>query len=387
MKKFILLSFTHHMYLGCASPVPILGMNANAKISRKYHSRRVERDEYVKRILSFFDISKLEREEKERGGLWTSIEHLDCDKKGREESGSPYQEYDEDSVQDHDDIYDEILPFESQDQTKKEKEISRRLGEIDEEIKEHPLRTDEWLLHIKLSPFLLPGNREAELLPSCSGSRFLHVANAKEAASKADKSPQGYNNKYKQQIIKFSKNGYVLLIEDPSDCPGEECMKIQKTDRMRSGIAWCIHLGNWIGTCVGHPFVVNSENTSNSVRSKHRVTKIGKWKMDSSGLSWSIPVTYKIKESSGISDQSLSIARTTLYYHADLHLSKFQEHPRMFRGVVTRDHFHGFAVPGMNIRKDLFRPVIATFTAKGIGKDTVDISYRKRGFGLKGGNA
>jgi len=36
--------------------------------------------------------------------------------------------------------------------------------------------------------------------------------------------------------------------------------------------------------------------------------------------------------------------------------------------------------------KGWFRPVVATFTAVGIGEDTADLSYRERGVGLSGGD-
>lgn len=42
----------------------------------------------------------------------------------------------------------------------------------------------------------------------------------------------------------------------------------------------------------------------------------------------------------------------------------------------VRRHKDSFLPP------NLFRPVIATFTATGIGKDTSDVSYKSRGVGL-----
>ena len=84
---------------------------------------------------------------------------------------------------------------------------------------------------------------------------------------------------------------------------------------------------------------------------------IGTWTLHPSGITWQFPVT---------SDGSM----TTLQCHADLILNPFGSHPRMVRGTIVK-----------NCRK-WFRPVVATFSAEGIGQDTVDVSYRERGFGL-----
>ena len=84
---------------------------------------------------------------------------------------------------------------------------------------------------------------------------------------------------------------------------------------------------------------------------------------------------------------------TTLHYRADIHLNKFGERPRMFKGIITRDRYSIIGdVPegskkaslfGRNLptRTSLFRPVVATFEACGIGEDTVDLSYRERSSG------
>jgi hypothetical protein len=84
---------------------------------------------------------------------------------------------------------------------------------------------------------------------------------------------------------------------------------------------------------------------------------------------------------------------TTLHYRADIHLNKFGERPRMFKGIITRDRYSVIGdVPGgpkkasffgrsLPTRTSLFRPVVATFEACGIGEDTVDLSYRERSSG------
>jgi len=276
-------------------------------------------------------ISKLEQEERESTGIWTNVNDISFKVEG--ELGMPIQE--EDDYENMDEEYlDDEEDEESYGTHSYEKAVyhnpeERDSDEQEDEMEEHPLRMDEWLVKVKLSPMLFPGNREADLFPEVGVDG--HVSSSKQNRS-------GSKQKRKHQVLKFSKNGYVVLMEDSND-------------------------------------------DSDDVLEHRRVTKIGKWKIDTSGVSWSIPV----RSSDGSSQKHEK--STMLHYHADIHLSKFQEQPRMFRGVVTRDRFHAIKIPGIAICNDLFRPVIATFTADGIGKDTVDTSYKKRGFGLKGGNA
>mmetsp|Transcript_4288 Transcript_4288/g.8209 ORF Transcript_4288/g.8209 Transcript_4288/m.8209 type:complete len:394 (-) Transcript_4288:137-1318(-) len=344
----------------------------------------------VHKLLSFLDISRLEREEQERGGFWKSLE----DTEDRHDS------IEEAPLDDDDDLMlcRDHFSREQDDHNHHCNGSSRDRIKDGKEIKEHPLRTDEWLLHVTLSPFLLPGNRESELLPDLT--TFLqgnYDSDGWESVAKSSKTSSGtINKKRKRQVIRFAKNGYVMIVEDPSNdcCVGEDIAYDTGMDSKGVFLSNPVvrRVGGWLENhtlkswykCREYNMSHSTGTSYAAESSSNRITKIGKWKMDTSGVSWSIPVTYKVKASNRSSEKSFTVAKTTLHYHADIHLSKFQDHPRMFRGVITRDHFHGFTVPGMNIRKDLFRPVIATFTAEGIGRDTVDISYKKRGFGLNG---
>ena len=101
----------------------------------------------------------------------------------------------------------------------------------------------------------------------------------------------------------------------------------------------------------GHVRVMNS-NTSATLA-------IGTWKLLPSGIMWKFPI-----------QQTDSSAITTIQCHADLILNPFGSRPRMVRGTMVK-----------NCRK-WFRPVVATFSAEGVGQDTADVSYRDRGFGL-----
>jgi len=283
-------------------------------------------------LLLGFTTSWLEKEEREIGGVWVDVEHFDDEDTG-DECG-----FDEPDFEDEDD--DCAHRKSARDATSKPKRDflvrSERNQDVPskeqariEDYEEHPLRTDEWRVQIKLSPFLLPGSVESALFPDSSNSVEQQPLRLKNRTRR------------KEQVVKFAKNGYVVLMEGD----------VEKD--------------------------IDDESSDNQ---SSRVTRIGKWKIDASGVSWSIPVRSPISPT----DQ------TTLYYHADIHLSKFQEQPRMFRGVVTRDHFHEFKLPTpgniqITFGKNVFRPVVATFTAEGIGKDTVDTSYKNRGFGLNNG--
>jgi hypothetical protein len=216
--------------------------------------------------------------------------------------------------------------------------------EMEEE--EHPMRTDEWIVQINISPLLLPGKgrNEAKLFPNSS--------------SKVD---NGHVPKReRKQKMKFSKNGFVVIEEEvESNAP--------------------------------------------------RRTKVGKWKMDSTGIAWEIPVQLAGGKATlstddddipDILDPELrelgkdvrNMESTTLHYHADIHLSKFQDQPRMFKGVVTRDRYHDkhlklpFNKRTFVLGRNIMRPVIATFTAEGIGEDTVDTKYKERGIGVQNPN-
>ena len=170
-------------------------------------------------------------------------------------------------------------------------------------------------------------------------------------------------------------------------------------------------------------------------------TAIGKWKLDHTGLHWDVEVAVpplqskaararrpQIKEREKNDDETAQITAatvdlnaadwgsfaaiaaggsnddnkegscvegwrtTTLHYRTDIHLNKFGERPRMFKGIVTRDRYSvigggqgdenkvwslfGLSLPP---RATLFRPVVATFEACGMGEDSVDLAYRERG--------
>jgi hypothetical protein len=181
-------------------------------------------------------------------------------------------------------------------------------SEYDEE---HPMRTDEWLLNIRLSR-LYP-IEEGEYFPECNNlARYSSVANTSLAPKKG-----GGGSRTKRQVMQFARNGYVKIIED------DEKMGIKRKCKPR----------------------------------------VGKWRIGHSGVAFDIPMQMQVMHNGAVgrtqhqhqllpsaqvngSDNRIEDApqsrvttttTTVLHYHADIHLNKFGERPRMFRGVITRD--------------------------------------------------
>ena len=224
---------------------------------------------------------------------------------------------------------------------------------------EHELRTDEWELDIRLSRLF--AQEAQELFPeSCADGR------ERDGKSSSTYRKLRSNDRYrKRQVMTFARNGYVRI--DNTTPP-------QNNNRPR----------------------------------------VGKWRIGHSGVAFDIPVLISAnrKKSSGSnSDKVMSPKKmTVLHYHADIHLNKFGERPRMFRGVITRDRyvlyslfqrssfhfsytmyqskccFHTHTLSSNRhssfLPPNLFRPVIGTFSAEGIGHDTADTSYKARAISL-----
>jgi hypothetical protein len=145
-------------------------------------------------------------------------------------------------------------------------------------LEEHPMRTDEWEFDVQLSRLF--SKHEADLFP--------------EFSSPDNKKRGRYR---KRQVMQFARNGYVKVFQDE------------------------------------HKFTSNNMDASfvaspTGDQRKSEV-KVGKWRIGHSGVAFDIPVI----SGNGGDDTRM----TVLHYHADIHLNKFGERPRMFRGVITRD--------------------------------------------------
>ena len=200
-------------------------------------------------------------------------------------------------------------------------------NEYDEE---HPMRTDEWQLNIQLSRLYSNKHDMNELFPECysitdRSTKDQNVPNTRRKSS-------GYR---KRQVMQFARNGYVKILVDDHDTDGKD-ITLKKRPR------------------------------------------VGKWRIGHSGVAFDIPVQLSPRRKKGRKSSSEQQPRlTTLHYHADIHLNKFGERPRMFRGVITRDRYASSFLP-----PNFLRPVVGTFSAEGIGHDTSDTSYRERAISL-----
>ena len=204
-------------------------------------------------------------------------------------------------------------------------------SEYDEE---HPMRTDEWQLNIQLSRLYSNKYDINELFPECDSITDRSTSPKDQNVPDVSKR-KGSSGYRKRQVMQFARNGYVKILVDDHD----------------------------------------TDSNDNTLRKKPRV---GKWRIGHSGVAFDIPVQISPRHKKGRKNSSEQQPRlTTLHYHADIHLNKFGERPRMFRGVITRDRYASSFLPA-----NFLRPVIGTFSAEGIGHDTSDTSYRERAISL-----
>ena len=161
---------------------------------------------------------------------------------------------------------------------------------------EHELRTDEWELDIRLSRLF--AQEAQELFPeSCADRR------ERDGKSSSTYRKLRSNDRYrKRQVMTFARNGYVKVSDNQDD---------------------------------------RIDNNTTPPRNNNR-PRVGKWRIGHSGVAFDIPVLISAnrKSSGSNSDKVMSPKKmTVLHYHADIHLNKFGERPRMFRGVITRDRY------------------------------------------------
>eukprot|EP00550_Attheya_septentrionalis_P003152 CAMPEP_0198284320 /NCGR_PEP_ID=MMETSP1449-20131203/3794_1 /TAXON_ID=420275 /ORGANISM="Attheya septentrionalis, Strain CCMP2084" /LENGTH=344 /DNA_ID=CAMNT_0043981329 /DNA_START=80 /DNA_END=1114 /DNA_ORIENTATION=- len=219
---------------------------------------------------------------------------------------------------------------------------------------EHPMRTDEWLVEVH------PRRRPHRSWFPCSSTNTV-------------------SRGVVAQRFQFAPNGHVLLIEVPNN--KQRRTRVGEWYMDYTGIKWDIPI--WLED-TNNNTPRQRRSPSSTKTKKSRASPAGDMASQQEEL-WEEnvvaaaleAVTGDLSESTKTkSNSNNNINRRTgmLHYHADIHLNKFGKQPRMFRGVVTRDR--------CSDKPHLFRPVLATFTAQGIGKDTVNVSYENRGFGL-----
>mmetsp|Transcript_835 Transcript_835/g.1921 ORF Transcript_835/g.1921 Transcript_835/m.1921 type:complete len:588 (-) Transcript_835:1455-3218(-) len=309
------------------------------------------------------------------------------------------------------------------------------------EEEEHPLRMDEWLVKIKLTGLSPWAVRDGRHVFSRSS---ICEEDEKERAVIGRGGPREI-----LQVLKFARNGRVLLVQK-GGCKSITCtFPDRKTNN--NSLQECMEtktdVGKWkldhgglkwkMAVAVPPPIRKRRKCNTNATSDPKSTGKepsncgdngkdgfeeddvaqlaaatadlneldCGNFPAVGAGGSMDKGRNRAVHNGNRSSDASLSVLSkahqsawrtTTLHYRADIHLNKFGDRPRMFKGVVTRDRFStvggksekpgtkpltflGLRVPP---RSKLFRPIIATFEADGIGVDTVDTTYRDRGFSL-----
>lgn len=265
-------------------------------------------------------------------------------------------------------------------------------------MKEHPLRTDEWEIHYKAGLWKSAAKHEYTLTfdPLYKILRtFLmqrpfitceqqHRRLAGGMMSRKDKTPSSEED---ATAVRFHKNGFCKF----------------------SPVAFhSFHFNEGVRTS-------RSSKCKTEGKSSLRIyPHIGRWKLNNHGcISWDVPISILLENystncsndskdvyDSNTLDHKMSIesnivAFTTLHFVADLHINRFGPRPRMHKGVVTCDRLVPSClccyydekkkrINGKNkmLSPTLFRPVVGSFVATGVGVDTLDNTYKHRKMGL-----
>ena len=173
---------------------------------------------------------------------------------------------------------------------------------------EHPMRTDEWALDIQLSRLF--AQEGGELFPECYTDRDVGRGNNNTKKQPCKKKKNWYR---KRQVMTFATNGYVKV--SVADVDDDDDDNNNSNDRI--------------------------DNTSSMIQTlRNNKPRVGKWRIGHSGVAFDIPVQMRAsRKTRGDTNKVKELKMTVLHYHADIHLNKFGERPRMFRGVITRDRY------------------------------------------------
>jgi hypothetical protein len=94
---------------------------------------------------------------------------------------------------------------------------------------------------------------------------------------------------------------------------------------------------------------------------------IGTWKLQPNGLIIQIPLPTRKKEGRTWQDHIMEM---------DFHMNPFGTHPKFTRGLIFLPTDSTYGNPFLKLLR--IRPIVGTFTGKGIGIDTVDLTYQQR---------
>ena len=262
-------------------------------------------------------------------------------------------------------------------------------------IEEHPLRTDEWHVRVKVGGFPWSSTKEnGILLTQCSYGDIKDEDNI----NMPKRSQLGRRERV--QRLKFSRSGLVWVMGDASVNSGAATAEtaIGKWKLDHTGLHWDVKVAvPPPPSKAARVMAAGQDRTVQEKREDREEAPIAAATVDLNAADWGDFAAIAAggskdnEEAGGASVEGWRT--TTLHYRADIHLNKFGERPRMFKGIITRDRYSIIGdVPegskkaslfGRNLptRTSLFRPVVATFEACGIGEDTVDLSYRERSSG------
>jgi hypothetical protein len=259
-------------------------------------------------------------------------------------------------------------------------------------IEEHPLRTDEWLVRIKVGGSPWSSSKENAML--FTESSYDDVL-AKNDDLKVPK--RGNLGKRKRvQRLKFSPSGFVWVVNDGSFRSGDVRTKIGRWKLDHTGLHWDVE----VAVPPLPSKAVKARNASNGKLKQEEqeddeIAQIAAASADLNAPDWGSFAAIAASGSKGSEKEVTGVEgwrTTTLHYRTEIHLNKFGERPRMFKGIITRDRYSVigdrpddtkkaasiFGFKNLPPRTMIFRPVVATFEAWGIGEDTVDLAYRER---------
>ena len=296
----------------------------------------------------------------------------------------------EDSDSSDDECWWETDPWDSNDGTHRKK--GKEKDDTTKPVEEHPLRTDEWLVRIKVGGFPWSSAKENGMLFAESSYDDVFAEN-----DDIIKVPKRTNlgRRERVQRLKFSRSGLVLVVREDTFDGGDATAKtaIGKWKLDHTGLHWDIEVA-----VPPPPFKAlraRIPQTKETEKKDDEAAQITAATVDLNAADWGSFAAIAAGGSNGDKKEGPCVEgwrTTTLHYRTDIHLNKFGERPRMFKGIITRDRYSGIGDIQSSGRKvwslfglslpptnSLFRPVVATFEACGIGEDTVDLAYRERG--------
>jgi hypothetical protein len=267
------------------------------------------------------------------------------------------------------------------------------LDDLQEDIlEEHPLRTDEWELRFKGPQRRDPFQR---LVNYAERTYDIGIDTPKKKGKRRARSSSTDDDG--GVVVRFNTNGYCKLLQ----CSGlSETLDKNNVELFPHVGSWHTHHGCvlWsipVWVSIHDPQQQRQPQQQQRKRTQDPHTESVTPSMHNLG-------DEEENQASSAAASSSMFKLTTLHFTAEVHVNKFGEQPRMFKGIVTRERFNTNLNANPNnrqqdrnsnnihqnhnqYRQGLFgnvRPVVGTFAGSGIGVDTLDLEYKDRGLGL-----